>query len=147
MKRQHAREQLVAIGGTATSFLLPLLSDHDGQTRWEAAKTLSEISDPAGIPALIEALNDDDNDVSWLAAEGLAAAGPKAAVPLLKALIAGIGSEAIRQGVHHALGKLRQSEIGEETAKVYTVLDNMHPDVEIIAEAERALQSLQSAGR
>jgi hypothetical protein len=146
MTREHSRERLVKLGSTATPFLLPLLSDHEGQTRWEAAKALSEIADPASIPALLHALEDDDNDVSWLAAEALAAIGPPAVAPSLQALIEGIGSVEIRQGVHHVLGELRRTEIGDKIIDVYTALNSMHPDVEIVADAERALRSLKSGG-
>jgi HEAT repeat protein len=146
MVREKAREHLVAIGSTATSFLLPLLSNHESQTRWEAAKALSEIADPASIPALLSAFEDDDDDVRWLAAEALAAIGAPAAAPLLKTLIDGVGSAEIRQGAHHTLGILRHSEVGDKISEVYRVLDNMHPDVEIIADAERALQNLKSSG-
>ncbi len=146
MTREHARERLVTLGSTATPFLLPLLSEHESQTRWEAAKALSEIADPTSIPALLHALEDDDNDVSWLAAEALAAIGPPVATPLLQALIERIGSVQIRQGVHHVLRELRPTEIGDKIADVYTALGIMHPDVEIIADAERALQSLKSVG-
>ena len=146
MTREQARDRLVQLGPPATSLLLPLLSDHESQTRWEAAKALCEIADPTSIPALLHALEDDDNDVSWLAAEALAAIGPPAAAPLLQALIDKIGSVGIRQGAHHVLGMLRRSEIADKVAEVYAALDGMHPGVEIIADAERALKSLKSAG-
>jgi hypothetical protein len=146
LTREHARERLVTLGPTATPFLLPLLSDHESQTRWEAAKALSEIADPASITALLDTLVDEDNDVSWLAAEALIAIGPPVAVPLLQALIERIGSVEFRQGVHHVLRELRRSEIGNKIANVYTALGSTASEVEVIVDAERALEKLKSAG-
>jgi len=146
MTRELARDRLVRLGSTATPFLLPLMADHKVQTRWEAAKALSAIADPASIPALLLALEDNDTDVSWLAAEGLIAIGPAVAAPLLQRLIERTGSVPLRQGAHHVLGDLRRSEIGEATAGVHAALSGMHPDVEIVAAAERALRSITSDG-
>jgi HEAT repeat protein len=146
MKREHARERLVSFGPSATPFLVPLLSDRASQTRWEAAKALSEIADPASIAALLRALEDDDNDVSWLAAEGLASIGPPVAAPLMQTIIDRLKLVEIRQGAHHVLGELRKSEMGDKIAEVYNALDCGHPDTEIIGAAERALASLKSVG-
>jgi HEAT repeat protein len=141
--RQRARDRLVELGRSVTPFLEPLLSDQHIQTRWEAAKALSEIADPASIPALIRTLGDDDNDVSWLAAEGLAAIGRPAVPPLLHALIDQVEDIWIRQGVHHVLRELRDTEISDAITDVYTALNSMDQDVEIIAAAERALTRLK----
>jgi HEAT repeat protein len=146
MTRERARELLVTLGPPVTQYILPLLKDHENQTRWEAAKALSEIADPVSIPALLHALEDDDNDVSWLAAESLVAIGPPAAAPLLRTLIEKIGSVQVRQGAHHVLRELRSTDIGDKITDIYTALDSLHPNVEIIAIAERALQSLKSEG-
>jgi HEAT repeat protein len=144
MTRERAREHLVALGVPAIPWLVPLLEDRESQTRWEAAKALAEIADPSAIPALIQALEDEENDVSWVAAEGLAAVGRPAVVPMLEALVQGEGSIKIRQGVHHALRGLRDSEVGEKIAGVYGALGTVGSDVGIVAEAERALASLKS---
>jgi HEAT repeat protein len=145
LARQRARWQLVALGRAATPFLIPLLSDHETQTRWEAAMALSEIADPASIPALLQTLADEEDDVGWLAAEALAAIGRPAVEPLLRALIAGAGSVDIRNGAHHALRRLRRTDIGDKIEDVYTALDIMHSDVEVIAAAQRSLQTLNSS--
>jgi len=143
MTREHARERLVKLGSPATPFLLPLLSDHTSQTRWEAAKALSEIADPKSIPALLHTLEDEDGDVGWVAAEALAAMGPTVAVPLLKALIDRIGSTEFRQGAHHILGELRRTKIADEIFDIYKALNELHSDIEIIADAEHALKRLK----
>jgi HEAT repeat protein len=146
MTREHARQRLVTLGSTVTPFLLPLLSDSGAQTRWEAAKALSDIADPTSIPALLHTLEDHDDGVSWVAAEALAAIGPPVAIPLLHALIEKTESVALRRGVHHVLRELRPTEIGNEIADVYTALDCMHPDEEILVGAARALRALESVG-
>lgn len=146
MARKHAREHLVELGEAATPLLVPLLSDHDSQTRWEAAKALGRIADPASVPALVQSLEDRDDDVSWLAAEALSVIGPPAALPLLRTLIEKAGSIKIRQGAHHVLRTLRRTEIGDEVTAVYTALNGGHSDVELVANAERALARLKSSG-
>ena len=83
-------------------------------------------------------------DVGWLAAEALAAIGPKVAVPLLRGLINRMESAEFRQGAHHILGELRQTKIADEITDVYTALNDLHSDVEIIADAEHALARLKS---
>lgn len=143
MVRQHARERLVLLGSPATPFLVPLLSEDKDQTRWEAAKALSEIADPAGVPALLNALEDEDSDVRWLAAVGLIAIGPTTAAPLLRHLIERIDSAWIRQGAHHVLAELRRTEIGDTIADVYTALGGLHSEVEIIAAADQALRKMK----
>lgn len=142
MVRQHARERLVPLGSSASPFLVPLLSEEKDQTRWEAAKALSEIADPASVPALLHALEDEDGDVRWLAAVALITIGPPTAVPLLEALIERIGSVWVRQGAHHVLAELRRTEIGDAIANVYTSLSGVHSNIEIMRAARRALRNL-----
>ena len=69
--REKARLTLVDIGKEATLPLTALLNAKDQQTRWEAAKALGAIADPAAIPALIKALEDNIFDIRWLASEAL----------------------------------------------------------------------------
>ena len=71
------------------------------------------------------------------------AKGP-AAAPLLKTLIERFDSIEVRNGAHHVLGALRQTEIGDKIIGVYTSLGGMHSEEEIIADAERALQRLKA---
>jgi HEAT repeat protein len=142
MVREHARERLVSLGSSATSFVLPLLSEQASQTRWEAAKALSQIADPTSIPALLEALEDDDTDVRWLAAEALASIGPPSARPLLETLIERIDSVWTREGTHHVLGQLRDTEIGDRIIGVYKAIGETHADVDIIVAAEHALKNM-----
>jgi HEAT repeat protein len=67
--RQSTRKALVAMGKAAVKPLIALLSDAKPHVRWEAAKALGKIGDPAAATALVEALEDDESNVRWLAAE------------------------------------------------------------------------------
>ena len=49
--RSHARHQLVAIGRGNISALVKLLGSPVQHVRWEAAKVLEGIGDPAAVPA------------------------------------------------------------------------------------------------
>ncbi len=86
-KRQSTRKALVALGKAAVKPLIALLFDPRPHVRWEAAKALGKIGDPAAAPALVEALEDDESNVHWLAAVGLAAMKLKGLMPLLSALV------------------------------------------------------------
>ncbi|MGH7602153.1 MAG: HEAT repeat domain-containing protein, partial [bacterium] len=86
MDRQRARLALVKIGQLSVPFLLEALTDANDQVRWEAAKALGSIKDPAAAPALVNALLDECTEVRWLAAEGLIALQRAALAPLLQAL-------------------------------------------------------------
>ena len=75
--RQTARETLVDLGHAAVGPTIPLLNDRNDHVRWEAAKTLAEIGDPAAAEALVKTLEDRDAGIRWLAATGLiTCAGP-----------------------------------------------------------------------
>jgi len=103
--REAARKALVAIGRPAVASLLSLLDNSNHQVRWEAAKTLGEIKDPAAIDGLLQALIDVQFDVRWLAAEGLVALGTQAVIPLLQTLskMQEEDSGFLRDGAHHVL--------------------------------------------
>ena len=68
--RVKSRSQLVTYGARAVSPLIKTLSNENDWVRWEAAKALSQIGNPAPIQALLRSLEDKMFDVRWLAAEG-----------------------------------------------------------------------------
>lgn len=109
VERQCAREKLVAIGKDATPALVDCLADPRRQVRWEAAKTLSEIKDPAASRPLVATLEDKDGDVRWLVAVALAAIGRDALQPLLVALIEKADSDYVLQGGHHVCHELART--------------------------------------
>ena len=65
--RHEAREQLVSMGVAVLPVLFEKLSSPDWHVRWEAAKALGEIGDPAGAKMLVSLLQDDDTSVRWAA--------------------------------------------------------------------------------
>ena len=87
MARVQARKSLSDLG-TPVVFALSeaLRYSSSSQLRWEAAKTLALLMDPASIPALLKALEDGYPDVSWVAAEALGKFKRTAWPPLLDLL-------------------------------------------------------------
>jgi len=79
--------------------------------RWEAAKALSQIANPASIQALLEALSDKTFEVRWMAAEGLIRIGRKAVIPLLEALVEHSDSYWLREGIHHVLHDMNRGRL------------------------------------
>src|SRR5687768_14388467 len=63
--RAAARRALVQSGQPTVEPLTQALRSPNHIVRWEAAKALSEIADPASAPALIQALMDERFDVRW----------------------------------------------------------------------------------
>jgi len=129
----------VAIGPPATAALTEALTDPRAQVRWEAAKTLTELTDPSAIPALIESLTDEDSGIRWLAAEALIAIGPPAIEPLLRALVDRADSPAFREGTHHVLHDLRNRRIDGIILPVLDALNGPAPEDTAPVVAARAL--------
>ncbi len=142
LRRQEARAALLAIGRSVTPHLLPLLTHRHTHVRWEAAKTLATLADPAAVPGLIQCLVDEDPDVRWLAAEGLAAIGRPALAPLLETLIIKGDHPDVRDGVHHVLHDLEDPELRRLVAPVYDELSGIEASVDSIVAAEHVLKLL-----
>ena len=140
--RERARQSLVAIGGPAVASLIEALADPNKQMRWEAAKALGQIGDPAAAHVLMSALEDEVFDVRWLAAEGLSAIGRKALVPLLQALIERSDSLWLREGVHHVLHDLSRGELKEVLRPVLAALEDVEPSLEVPFAAKSAVDAL-----
>jgi HEAT repeat protein len=143
--RTNARQSLVAMGGPAVAPLIEALADPKRQVRWEAAKALSQIADPAAAPALARALRDRGFGVRWLAAEGLIALGSKGLVPLLRALIDHSDSVWLRQGAHHVLHDLAKGILKDLVQPVLAALEGVEPSLEVPVAAETALRALAPA--
>jgi HEAT repeat protein len=139
---QKARRQLVVMGHEVVPFLVKELGNEKYWVRWEAAKALGQIGDPAATAALIKALEDKEFDVRWLAAEGLINIGRKAVVPLLKALIANPKSTWLRQGAHHVLHDMDRGDLNKVLRPVMVALEDVEPYVEVPVAARKALDSL-----
>jgi HEAT repeat protein len=126
--RQKAREHLVKMGNRVTEHLVELLKSRESVLRWEAAKALEEIADPAAALPLVCALEDEEYDVRWLAAEGLIAIGQKALPPLLDALIEDAESLRLREGAHHVLRNVHKASLKSVVVPLIKALED--PDAE-----------------
>jgi HEAT repeat protein len=146
MKCQEARLKLVAMGSLAVPALVRALSNRKQWVRWEAAKALSQIGDPASLQALVKALDDKEFDIRWIAAEGLVGMGRDALVPLLKALINNPDSLWLRDSVHHVLTDMYLDELEEVLKPVITALEGLQPSVTVPVAAEITLDKLRKAG-
>lgn len=142
--RQRAREGLVALGGAAVSALVEALTDPRGQVRWEAAKALAEIGDPAAAGPLVQALEDERAGVRWLAAEGLVGLGEQGLRPLLQALMARAGSPWLRQGAHFVLRNLGEHGLRAQIAPLLAALEGRQPTLEVPEASRVALAGLDS---
>jgi HEAT repeat protein len=145
-EREQARSSLVARGAAAVGSLVRvLLASPDRQTRWEAAKALGQIGDPAGAPALVIALDDRHFGVQWLAAEGLISMGTAGLPPLLSALESHPESGILRDAAHHVLSS--QADMGQFSSlePLLQALDAGEPNVTIIVLAAQAREALESA--
>jgi len=87
MERKSARETLVLCGETAEPQLRSLLTSKDKRLRWEAAKALAAMVEPASLPALVGLLRDEQPELRWLAADGLIGLGPRSVIPVLESLL------------------------------------------------------------
>lgn len=143
MVRIQARKSLVSIGHTAVGPLVKALNSKREWCRWEAAKTLAQIGDPSATQALIGALQDRMFDVRWLAAEGLIHIGNKAIKPLLEAVIKQPDSLWIREGTHHVLHDLPESNLKELLKSVLHALEDIEPSLEVAISAEAALDVIK----
>ncbi len=87
MERKRAREILVLMGEKAEPQVRALLDEANKKVRWEAAKTLAAMVEPASLPAFLTLLGDHASDLRWIAADGLINLGPRSVVPLLESLL------------------------------------------------------------
>ena len=146
VERENAREGLVDIGSPAVAHLARALAHRETQVRWEAAKTLVEIADPASASSLVPVLEDEDAGVRWLAAEGLIALKADALAPLLSALVRRSDSTWLREGAHHVLHDLKSGPLVELIAPVFLTLNHPAPEVETPVAAAKALAELEAHG-
>ncbi len=142
--RLAARQALVAVGRPAIGALVGALTDSRTQVRWEAAKSLGEIADPAGTEALALALDDKVFDVRWLAATGLIAIGRETIVPVLRVVISCADSTLCRSASHHVLHDLAagHEELKETLAPVLNALEGRAPSLEVPLAAEATIEAL-----
>ena len=141
--RVKARRRLVGYKSRAVEPLVALLKDKNDWVRWEAAKALSQIGNPASIQALLEALTDKSFEVRWLAAEGLIKIGRKSIVPLLEALINHSDSYWLQEGAHHVLHDFNKRKPVKALQPVLTALEGSQSSLETPLIAKAALNSIK----
>jgi HEAT repeats len=144
VERNHVREALVAIGKPAVKYLIKLLSDPRPHVRWEVAKALGPIGDPAAAAALVNALEDEDTDVRWLAAAGLITLGCSGLEPLLAALIKRPDSIWLRDGAHHIFHDLVGKLPFHLAGRMLAILDQPDSELAIPEAAYEALNDLKT---
>jgi HEAT repeat protein len=132
-ERERARRLLVAIGSPAVARLVESLESPKKQVRWEAAKALADMADPAAAEALVKALEDKIFDVRWLAAEGLIKLEQVGIVPLLKALLEHSDSPWLRIGAHHVLHDL--------VVKDLNLKELLQPIIDSLEDPESAIET------
>jgi HEAT repeat protein len=141
-QRVQTRKFLVAQGKAAVKPLIKLLSDPRPHVRWEAAKALGKIGDPAAASALVEALEDEESDVRWLAAAGLAAMKCKGLDPLLLALMLRPDSIWLREGARHICHELLRKELNRKLIPLLKALEQPDPEVSVPLAAYVVLRSI-----
>lgn len=144
-RRVGARRALVAMGKPAVRPLVEALSDRSTRMRWEAAKALTGIPDPAAAPALAGRLMDRDFGVRWLAAEALCGLGRDAMAAVLKVLSGNPRSREVREGAHHVLGSMRDLAPAL-LCPVLEALEAFDWDQVVPAAAKTALKTFRNAG-
>jgi HEAT repeat protein len=144
LERERARRSLVAIGSPAVADLIESLASPNKQVRWEAAKALADIADPAAADALVKALEDKVFDVRWLAAKGLINLGREGLVPLLQALIERSDSPWLRDAAHHVLHDLAVGELEELLEPIMDSLEDAEAAIETPLIAKAILDRLVS---
>ncbi|MHB8870489.1 MAG: HEAT repeat domain-containing protein [Thermoleophilia bacterium] len=146
--RQRARDTLTAISDEAVPHLVRLLGSQQERLRWEAAKALTEIPDPAAITGLVSLLADPASEIRWLAAKGLIRLGNRSVPPVLRALAEHGADKGFRAASHHMLHDLSEKNgvLREIVEPVLAVLGDTDPAGAISARAQVALLELRALG-
>ncbi len=109
------------------------------EVRWEAAKALGNIADPASTGVLIAALDDENQDVGCVAAASLASLGDAAIQPLLLALMKQPTSRCLRAGVRHVLRERKAEHSKDQYRGVLAAIETGVVPEAVAVEAYRAL--------
>jgi len=141
IKRQNARIELVKIGEESLDPLKELLLSKEHHIRWEAIKTIEEISSTDAIPLLIDYLKDDEFDIRWIAAEGLIDLGKPSIKPLVSALLEDFESTFLREGTHHVLKYLEARNIYVDSCKIIPALEKFNK-YEVLKAMEDLMKTL-----
>ena len=142
VERRDARAALVQIGSAAVPALLDALDAPQQHIRWEAAKSLAEIAEPAAAERLVAALGDKDSDVRWVVGAALIALGPNAVKPLLTTLTKSDLPDGVYPGAHHVLHDLvERGDLASLLEPVLKAFDEPEPKIAVPVAAAEALKS------
>jgi len=141
--RVDARDYLVSMKDKAVPHLTEALESKNQWVRWEAAKALGKIGDPAASQALINALEDKMFDVRWIAAESIITIGRKALIPLLSALTKRGDSLWLREGAHHVIHDLMREDLKAVFGPVLDAIEKPGGKLAVPLAAEKALTELK----
>ncbi|MDO8568888.1 MAG: HEAT repeat domain-containing protein [Dehalococcoidales bacterium] len=144
--RVRARLALVAIGGKAVEALEHALASKHAECRWEAAKALGRIGDPAATGVLVKSIEDDVFEIRWLATEGLIGIGYPALRPLLNELIRRPDSIWLREGAHRILHGIEKQDILNIVHPVLKALEETDAHLKVPFAAQNALTKLEDKG-
>ncbi|MCD6567584.1 MAG: HEAT repeat domain-containing protein [Dehalococcoidia bacterium] len=138
-----ARDALVSIGKLSVPSLIEASADKNKQVRWNVAKALGEIADPASVPALIKLLEDKEFEVRWLAAEGLIVLGKEGLPPLLQELVLHADTLSLNDGMHLVIRNLaEEDEYQEILMPVLKAMDGLDTDISVPMAAKAAMGKL-----
>ncbi len=143
LRRQEARRAVESIGSLAVPSLVDALGNKKQRIRWEAAKALVKIKDPAAASALVQALMDENFEIQWLAAEALIELGRDAVRALLEGLLTHYESVYLRQGAHHVFYELERKDLlNDKEAAVIDELRSIDPSQPFPDVTRQALAAL-----
>jgi len=143
-ERIRTRAELAKLGRAAVPVLLSALDAPRQHVRWEAAKTLAEIADPAAAQRLVASLGDEDTDVRWVVAVALISVGSAALRPLLTTLTKSEPPEGLYPGAHHVLHDLaKQQDLAALLRPVLSTFHEPEPAVSVPLAAAKALKEMK----
>ncbi len=147
-KRKWARETLTLMGEPAVEELRGLLRSGSKRVRWEAAKSLVAVVDPASVEPFVALMMDGHSEVRWLAASGLIGLGPRSVTPVLELLSRDAGSQVHLDMAGRVLRGLSSDNevLAGIVGPVADVLGHGDPGV-VAANAARALSELEQIRR
>jgi len=145
-QRIRARREICRIGREATPLLIEALRSKDPHVRWEATKCLTHLRDPAAAPILVQELIDPASEVRWGASHALIALGDDAIIPVLSGLVKAPKGDTyeLYHAAAHVLRELAARGHASLLAPVINAFGQLHPQIGVGVEAEKALQKLRS---
>jgi HEAT repeat protein len=142
--RQNARIALQTIGKYAVPQLCWTMNSKNKHARWEAAKALAELADPASIPYLIKALDDKVFDIRWLVGLALIRIQIPALVPLLEALLLTKKQNWLWEGARHVIRGMSRGDLGEMLTPMVNAFDSIDFRMRVPLEARKLLIELRA---